>query len=158
MEVLLSNGTPFKPTDVVHASNHQSFTTLLKRKFATNPDRRDACNNWQHWSNQYFCRELNTTVPISAVNRTDKLGFIETISQVAIEFDLTNKSVEEKTDQLLADMVDGCPDATSALQLQATKILIEKLPVKPINWRAVLHRSLDNTTPRLITPRFQIWV
>ena len=43
------------------------------------------------------------------------------------------------------------PDATSALQLQATKILIEKLPVEPINWRAVLHRSLDITTPRLIT-------
>ena len=84
MEVLLSNGTPFRPIDVVHASNHQSFTTPLKRKFATDPDRRDSCNNWQHWSNQYFCRELNTTVPISAVNRTDKLGFIETISQVAI--------------------------------------------------------------------------
>ena len=32
MEVLLSNGTPFKPIDVVHVSNHQSFTTLLKRK------------------------------------------------------------------------------------------------------------------------------
>ena len=64
MEVLLSNGTPFKPIDVVHVSNHQSFTTLLKRKFATDPDRRD----WKHWSNQLFCRELNITVPTSAVN------------------------------------------------------------------------------------------
>ena len=45
MEVLLSNGTPFQPIDVVHASNDQSFTTLLKRKFATDPDRRDSCNN-----------------------------------------------------------------------------------------------------------------
>ena len=59
--------------------------------------------------------------------------------------------MEEKTDQLLADVVEAFPDATSALQLQATKILIEKLPVGPINWRAVLHRSLDNMTPRLIT-------
>ena len=91
MEVLLSNGTPFKPVDVDHASNHQSFTTLLKRKFATDPDRRDACNNWKHWTNQYFCRELNITVPTSAVNRTDKLSLIETISQVALQF---------KTDQL----------------------------------------------------------
>ena len=40
---------------------------------------------------------------------------------------------------------------TSALQLQATKILIDKLPVEPINWRAVLQRSLNNTIPRLIT-------
>ena len=45
MEVLLSNGTPFQPIDVVHASNDQSFTTLLKRKFVTDPDRRDSCNN-----------------------------------------------------------------------------------------------------------------
>ena len=88
MEVLLSNGTPFKPIDVVHASNHQSFTTLLKRKFATDPDRRNSCNNWKHWSNQLFCRELNITVPTSAVNRTDKLSFIETVSQVALQFDL----------------------------------------------------------------------
>ena len=38
-----------------------------------------------------------------------------------------------------------------ALQLQATKILIDKLPVEPINWRAVLQRSLNSTTPRFIT-------
>ena len=97
-------------------------TTLLKSKFATDPDRRDSCNNWKHWSNQLFCRELNLTVPTSAVNRTDKLSFIETVSQVALQFDLKNKSVEDKTDQLLADIVDGFPDATPALQLQATKI------------------------------------
>ena len=59
--------------------------------------------------------------------------------------------MEDKTDQLLADIVEAYPDATSALQLQATKILIDKLPVEPINWRAVLRRSLKNTTPRLIT-------
>jgi hypothetical protein len=46
--------------------------------------------------------------------------------------------VEDKTDQLLADIVEAFPDETSAHQLQATKILIEKLPVEPINWRAVL--------------------
>ena len=58
--------------------------------------------------------------------------------------------MEDKTDQLLADIVEAYPDATSALQLQATKILIDKLPVEPINWRALLQRSLNNTTPRLI--------
>ena len=83
MEVLLSNGTPFKPIDVVHVSNHQSFTTLFKRKFATDPDRRDSCNGRKYWSNQLFCRELNITVSTSAVNRIDKLSFIETGSQVA---------------------------------------------------------------------------
>ena len=29
--------------------------------------------------------------------------------------------------------------------------LIDKLPVEPINWRAVLQRSLNSITPRLIT-------
>ena len=136
MEVLLLNGTPFKPIDVVHVSLHQSFTTLFKRKFTTDPDRRDSCNDWKHWSNQLFCRELNITVPTSAVNRTDKLSFIETVSQVAVQFDLKNKSVEDKTDQLLADIVEAYPDATSALQLQATKILIE-------NWQLSCQSNLS---------------
>ena len=78
-EVLLSHGTPFRPIDVVHSSNYQSFTTLLKRRFATDPDRRDACNRWKIWTNQYFCRELNHSIPTTAVNRTDTLGFIETV-------------------------------------------------------------------------------
>jgi hypothetical protein len=36
------------------------------------------------------------------------------------------------------------------MQLEATKILIEKLPLEPVNFRGVLHRPLDRT-PRLIT-------
>ena len=59
--------------------------------------------------------------------------------------------MEDKADQLLADIVEGFHDVTPALQLQANKILIDKLPVETINWRAVLQRSLHNTTPRLIT-------
>ena len=51
-EVLLSNGTPFRPVDVVHHSNFQSFKTLLQLRFATDPDRRDSCNNWRNWTNQ----------------------------------------------------------------------------------------------------------
>ena len=128
MEALVSNGTPFRPIDVVHANNIQLFTTLLKRKFATNPSRRDACNDWQHWPNQMFCRELNVTIPTSAVNRTDKLGFVESVSQIQFQFDLKSKSVKEKTDQLLADVVEAFPDVTPAQQPQATTVLIEKLP------------------------------
>ena len=57
--------------------------------------------------------------------------------------------MEEKTDQF-SDVVEAFPDATPAMQLQATNILVNKLPAEPINWRAVLHRPLD-MTPRLIT-------
>ena len=59
LEVLLSNGTPFRPVDVDHHSNFQSFQTLLQLRFATDPNRRDSCNNWRNWTNQNFCRELN---------------------------------------------------------------------------------------------------
>ena len=149
-EVLLSNGTPFRPVDVVHHSNFQSFKTLLQLRFATDPDRRDSCNNWRNWTNQNFCRELNLAIPATATSRTDKLGFIESITQVQIQFDLKNPSVEEKTDQLLADIVDAFPEVSAAMQLTATKILIDKLPAEPINWRSVLYRTLDRT-PRLIT-------
>ena len=36
------------------------------------------------------------------------------------------------------------------MELQATKILIDKFPVEPVNFRSVLHRYLDRT-PRLLT-------
>jgi hypothetical protein len=42
------------------------------------------------------------------------------------------------------------PNATPEMHLEACKILIEKLPVEPINYRSVLYRSLDRP-PRLIT-------
>ena len=149
-EVLLWNGTPFRPVDVVHHSNFQSFKILLQLRFATDPDRRDSCNNWRNWTNQNFCRELNLAIPVTATSRTDKLGFIETITQIQIQFDLNNPLVEEKTDQLLADIVDAFPEVSAAMQLTATKILIDKLPAEPINWRSVLYCTLDRM-PRLIT-------
>ena len=57
-DVLLGNGTRFKPIDVVHKKNHSSFATLLELRFATDPDRRDSCNNCKTWCNLLFCREL----------------------------------------------------------------------------------------------------
>jgi hypothetical protein len=42
------------------------------------------------------------------------------------------------------------PNATAEMQLEAANILIEKLPVEPVNYRGVLHRILDRP-PRLIT-------
>ena len=81
-EVLLSDGTPFRPVDVVHHCNFQSMETLLKLRFATDPDRRDSCKKWRSWDNQRFCRELSTAIPITATSRTDKLGFIESITQI----------------------------------------------------------------------------
>jgi hypothetical protein len=36
------------------------------------------------------------------------------------------------------------------MELQAAKILIDKLPVEPVNFRSVLHRHIDRT-PRLVT-------
>jgi hypothetical protein len=42
------------------------------------------------------------------------------------------------------------PNATPDMELQATKILIDKLPVEPVNFLSVSNRHLDRT-PRLIT-------
>ena len=44
------------------------------------------------------------------MSSSDKLGFIESITQIQIQFDLKNPSVEEKTDQFLADVVYAFPD------------------------------------------------
>ena len=56
--------------------------------------------------------------------------------------------MEDKTDQFLADIVEAYPDATSALQVQATKSLIEKLPVVSIGeqcYNVVLTTQLQDS-------------
>jgi hypothetical protein len=102
------------------------------------------------WSNQRFCRELNIAVPDNAVSASDKLGFVDSIFQVALQFDLNDPSLELKTDEELATIARNFPNATPDMELHATKILVDKLPVEPVNFRSVLHHYLDRT-PRLIT-------
>jgi hypothetical protein len=78
-----------------------------------------------------------------------KLGFVDSICVVALEFDIKDPIPEQKTDQQIAKIVRIFPNATAEMQLEATEILIEKLPFEPVNYRGVLHRPLDRT-PRLI--------
>jgi hypothetical protein len=58
--------------------------------------------------------------------------------------------LELKTDEQLAKVARNFPNATADMELQATKILIDKLPVEPVIFRSVLHCYLDRT-PGLIT-------
>ena len=111
-ETLLSNGTPFRPVGVVFQEKRSKLTTLLKLRFATDPERRDKCSNWNTWSNQRFCRELGLAVPDNAISRSDKLGFVESVSQIQLQFDIEKPAVEEKTDHQLAEIVETFPDAT----------------------------------------------
>jgi hypothetical protein len=149
-QLLLSRDSPFSPIDVVHHNNYELMETLLMKKFATDPPRREEFINWMSWTNQRFCRELNISVPDNAVSKSDKLGFVDLNCQVALEFDIKDPIPEQTTDQHIAKIVRMFPNATAEVQLEATKILIEKLPFEPVNYRGVLHRPLDRT-PRLIT-------
>jgi hypothetical protein len=74
-QLLLSKDSPFSAVDVVHHNNYESMETLLMKKFATDPPRREECKNWMSWSDQKFCRELNISVPDNAVSKSDKIGF-----------------------------------------------------------------------------------
>jgi hypothetical protein len=56
-------------------------------------------------SNQRFCRELNIAVPDNAVSASDKMGLVDSIFQVALQFDLKDPSVELKTDEQLAKIL-----------------------------------------------------
>jgi hypothetical protein len=103
-----------------------------------------------HSSNQRFCREINISVPDNAVSKSDKLGFVDSIFLVVLEFDLKDPIPEQKTDEYIAKIVRMFPNATHEMRLKATKILIEKLPLEPVNYRVVLHHTLDRP-PRLIT-------
>jgi hypothetical protein len=71
-QLLLSKDTPFTPVDVIHQSNYLAMETLLMKKFATDPPRRDDCAFWKTRSNQRFCRELLISAPDNAVSKSDK--------------------------------------------------------------------------------------
>jgi hypothetical protein len=134
-QLLLSKDCPFTPIDVVHHINHLAIERLLKKKFATDFSCRNECALWMEWSNQRFCRVLNITVPDNAVSASDKLGFVDSIFQVVLQFDLKDPSFELKTDKELAKIARNFPNATP-------DIIIGKLPVEPVNFRCVLHRLL----------------
>jgi hypothetical protein len=53
-QLLLSTDSPFSPVDVVHHNNYELMETLLMKKFATDPPRREECKNWMSWTNQRF--------------------------------------------------------------------------------------------------------
>jgi hypothetical protein len=99
---------------------------LLMKKFATDPPRRDECAFWKTWSNQRFCTELLIAVPDNAVSSPEQ---------------------EQKTDENINRIIHMFPNATPEMQLEATKILTEKLPVEPVNYRKFLHRNLDRLWP-----------
>jgi hypothetical protein len=123
-QILLSKDTPFTPVDVVHQSNYLAIETSLMKKFATDPPRRDECAFWKTWPNQRFCRELLISVPDNAVSKSDKLEFVDSIFQVAPEFDIKDPSPEQMTDETINRIVHMFPNATPEMHLEATKILI----------------------------------
>jgi hypothetical protein len=93
------------------------------------------------------------------VSQSDKLGFIDSIFQFALQFDLKAPSPEQKTDEQIAKIVNMFPNTTTEMQLQATKILIEKLPVESVNFRVVLHLTLDRSSRLIIVEDFRfVWL
>jgi hypothetical protein len=94
-QLLLSKDSPFSAVDLVPHNNYELMETQLMKKFATDPPRREECANWMSWSNQRFCRELNISVPDNAVSKSEKLGFVDSICQVALEFDIKDPIPEQ---------------------------------------------------------------
>jgi hypothetical protein len=95
-QLLLSTDCPFSPADVVHHNNYELMETLLMKRFATDPLRREECKNWMSWTNQRFCRELNIAVPDNAASKSNILGFVDSICQVALEFDIKDPFLNRK--------------------------------------------------------------
>jgi hypothetical protein len=114
-QLLLSTDCPFSPADVVHHNNFHLMETLLMKKFATDPPRREECKNWMSWTNQRFCRELNIAVPDNATSKSNILGFVDPICQVALEFDIKDPIPEQKTDQNISSIVHMFPNATAEM-------------------------------------------
>ena len=113
--------------------------------------KRNECNNWQSWSVERFCKELNEAVPNVTEAQAQIMGFEETISRVMVNFDLQDTSLEDETDQLLSDIMDAHPNISTASQLAAVSILRKRLPDTPTNWRSILSRKVDCIEPKFNT-------
>lgn len=126
--LLSTSGCPFTTADVVPVVEFESFVSLLQRRFPCNKVRREECKDWMNWPVERFCKELLEAVPSEVETNKGLMGFVESISQVIINFDLKDASWEDKTDLVLQDIMTAFPEATLAMQLEATNILIERLP------------------------------
>jgi hypothetical protein len=103
--VLLSVGSPFKPIDVVKVENRNESTYFLQRKFYTDPERREQCT-WHNWPTRRFCTELLQAIPEISTTSPCARGFLETMHQVKVGFDIEFKNVEFATDENIAAILD----------------------------------------------------
>ena len=150
---LLTRKTPFVPSDCVLASERPRFLTLLQRRHWNNDEEREKCVNWMTWSVKVFCENLLLAVPDLSTTQSIRLGFVETMSRVRVNFDLQDPSLEEKTDALIAKILSAHqPHEISDAQMkQAVNDLKKKLPEYPTNWRAILLRKIDGKEPEVTT-------
>jgi hypothetical protein len=90
----------YLPIDVVHPDNYDSFETLLMLQYVMNPAKMEECSQWKHWNRDRFCQELLSAVPDTSVVRPDSTGtFVELISQLVLQFNLADPTVEDAFDQ-----------------------------------------------------------
>ena len=142
---------PFTPVDCVPPDSRSRFLSLLKRRYSMDEVKRNECNDWQTWSVERFCTELNEAVPNVTEAQAQIMGFEETISRVMVNFDLQDTTLEDETDQLLSDIMDAHPNISPASQLAAVSILRKRLPDTPTNWRSILSRKVDGIEPKFNT-------
>ena len=158
---LLTRQTPFAPSDCVVASKRPRFLTLLQKRHWNNDDERDKCVNRMTWSVKVFCENLLLAVPDLSTTQSIRLGFVETMSRVRVNFDLQDPSLEEETDLLIQKILSAHqPNEISDAQMeQAVNDLKKKLPEYPTNWRAILLRKIDGEIPEVTTvARFRfVW-
>jgi Reverse transcriptase (RNA-dependent DNA polymerase) len=149
--VLMANGSPFRPIDVVKVENRTAFAEFLMRRFYADNIRRDQCRDWYIWPPRRFCTELLQAIPEMSTTSPHARGFLEHMHELKLHFDIQFRKVEMATDENISAILEKFPDQGEYMQLEACKILIDKLPVDPVNWRLVLKQRILGETPRLIT-------
>jgi hypothetical protein len=76
--------------------------TLLMLQYVMNPAKMEECSQWKHWNRDRFCQELLSAVPDTSVVRPDSTAtFVELISQLVLQFNLADPTVEDAFDQQL---------------------------------------------------------
>ena len=84
------------PSDCVVASERPRYLTLLQKRHWNDDDERET------WSVKVFCENLLLAAPDLSTTQSIRLGFVETMSRVRVNFDLQDPSLEEETDLLIS--------------------------------------------------------
>ena len=123
----------YEHVEVIADSYKGIFEDKIIALYPHDASKRLWCENWASWPRYTFIEHLKLIYP-QITNVADKT-FLAMIKDLKFEFDLDNISVDTRLLSVLRKITDHYDSRTSNEEVEAVKILIEKINVvNVLNW------------------------